>query len=242
MDITKSFDRYVIQARIVPVLIVVFPLAALVAVWLPEESIGWKLLSSLVALVLLSLIAQLGRNPGKAKEAELFRKWGGKPSIRKLRYRDTDLQWITLERIRTNLAREVGIPGPTKTEEAADPEAADQVYSAWIDQMREATRGDRILHSENIGYGFCRNLWAMKPAGIVIGLIGLAAASVGMAVATDTASVVMASAVIFLDACLVTWWLFRVSDEWVRLAADAYADRLMRAYLGQKPEKQTAAA
>ena len=80
MDITKSFDRYVIQARIVPVLIVCFPLAALVTVWLPEESLAWKLLSGVISLVLLSLVAQLGRNPGKAKEPELFRKWGGKPS------------------------------------------------------------------------------------------------------------------------------------------------------------------
>jgi hypothetical protein len=60
MGIGKSFDRYVWQARVIPVLLVVFPLASLVVVWLPEESVGWRLLSGLVSLVLLSLLAQLG--------------------------------------------------------------------------------------------------------------------------------------------------------------------------------------
>ncbi len=38
MPLGHSFDRYVIQARILPVLLTVFPLASLVAVWLPDES------------------------------------------------------------------------------------------------------------------------------------------------------------------------------------------------------------
>ena len=163
MDITKSFDRYVIQARIVPVLIVCFPFGALVTVWLPEENLAWKLLSGLIALVLLSLVAQLGRNPGKAKELELFKRWGGKPSIQKLRHRSSSqLTWISAERILSRLSAEVGVPSPTKAEEESDPDTADQVYEAFVDHMKEATRGDRILHSENISYGFCRNLWAMK--------------------------------------------------------------------------------
>lgn len=243
MDITKSFDRYVIQARIVPVLIVCFPLAALVAVWLPEESLGWKLLSSLIALVLLSLVAQLGRNPGKAKETELFRRWGGKPSIQKLRHRSSSkLTWISAERILSRLSSEIGVPCPTKAEEEANPDTADEVYEAFVDHMKEATRGDRILHSENISYGFCRNLWAMKPPGIGICLIGLAGAAAGAAFASDITTTVLAVAVTLIDTTLLTLWLVRVNDDWVRVAAEAYADRLVKAYLGLNPEKASVAA
>lgn len=243
MDIMKSFDRYVIQSRIVPVLIVCFPLAALVSVWLPKESIGWKLVSGLMALVLLTLVAQLGRNPGKAKEAELFRKWGGKPSIQKLRHRSaTRLAWVSTERIFARLSAEVGFSCPTKADEEADPVSADEVYEAFVDHMKEATRGDRILHSENISYGFSRNLWAMKAPGIGICLIGILGAVAGGFIASDTETMVQAAAVTLIDTALLTWWLFRINEDWVRVAAEAYADRLVKAYLGLKPEKAVAAA
>lgn len=243
MDITKSFDRYVIQARIVPVLIVCFPLAALVSVWLPKESIGWKLASGLMVLVLLTLVAQLGRNPGKAKEAGLFKKWGGKPSIQKLRHRSaTRLTWVSTERIFARLCEEVGLSCPTEADEEADPVSADEVYEAFVDHMKEATRGDRILHSENISYGFNRNLWAMKAPGIGICLIGILGAAVGALIPIDTETMVLATAITLIDTALLTWWLFRINEGWVRDAAEAYADRLVKAYLGLKSEKAVAAA
>ena len=40
MAFSKLFDRYTIQARLMPGLVVVFPIAATVAVWLPEKDLG----------------------------------------------------------------------------------------------------------------------------------------------------------------------------------------------------------
>ena len=48
--------------------------------------------------------------------------------------------------------------------------------------------------------------------------------------------------VTLVDAALLSWWLFRIDDDWVRVAAEAYADRLVKAYLGLKSEKASAAA
>lgn len=142
MDIGKSFDRYVMQARVVPVLLVVFPLASLVVIWLPEESVGSRLLGGLISLVLLSLVAQVGRDGGKRQQEALFRKWNGMPSIRILRYRDSKLPWITMERLRSSLAKAVGIPCPTKAEEEADPVMADEVYAGRSRaEIPDRTRG-----------------------------------------------------------------------------------------------------
>jgi len=241
MNIGKSFDRYVLQARVVPVLLVVFPFASLVVVWLPEDSVGWRLVSGLVSLVLLSLLAQIGRDAGKRLEPELFHKWNGKPSVRKLRHRDSDLQWITLERLRTKLAMEVGIPCPIDAEEEADPAAADEVYVAYVDHLREATRGDKILLAENISYGFRRNLWGMRTAGVVIAVVGAIGAGICAALTWGTGEMVVPSAVTVLDNGLASLWFLRVKDGWVKEAAEAYADRLVRAYL-VKPEATSNAA
>jgi hypothetical protein len=242
MDIGKSFDRYVIQARIIPVLLVVFPIASLIVVWLPEERVGWKLLSGLISLVLLSLVAQVGRDAGKRSEPELFQKWGGKPSIRKLRQRDSDMPWVTLERLRERLVREVGISCPTKAEEETDPASADEVYAAYVDHLREATRADTILLSENIGYGFRRNLWGMRPAGTVLAAVGTLSAAIGTVLVWGSEEMILPAVATFINAGLLAFWTLRVNEDWVKDAAESYADRLFRAYLRNPESKADSAA
>jgi len=193
-------------------------------------------------LVLLSLLAQVGRDAGKRLEPALFQKWNGKPSIRKLRHRDTDLEWITLERLRSSLAAAVGVSCPTASEENADPAAADEVYSAYVDHLREATRGDAILLSENISYGFRRSLRGQRPAGIAVSIIGCVGAVIGMSLDWATAGMAVPLVVTAINAMLLAFWSLRVNDNWVKEAADAYADRLVRAFLTQKQEKTSAAA
>lgn len=242
MDIGKAFDRYSLQARIMPVLLVVFPLASLVVVWLPDEAIGKRLFSGLVALVLLSLVAQLGRDAGKQREPNLFQKWNGKPSIRKLRHRDSDLQWITLERLRSRLAAEVGIPCPTKADEESDPAAADDVYDAYVDHLREATRHDKILLTENISYGFRRNLWGMRSAGVACAAIGVVGAATAMCLYWMTSEMVVPAIVTAINGMLAVLWCLRINESWVKAAAESYADRLVRAYLIEPASKAEKAA
>ena len=242
MDITKSFDRYVIQARIVPALIVCFPLASLVVVWMPEEEFGKRLLSGMASLVLLSLVAQLGRDAGKQREPQLFEKWNGKPSVRKLRHRDTDVQWITLERLRSQLATNVGIPCPTKAEEESDAAAADEVYAAYVDHLREATRGDKILLAENISYGFRRNLWGMRSAGLSVAIVGTIGAGIAAEWHWMTDAMAVPAIAMILNATLTSIWLLRVTEPWVKVTADAYADRLVRAFLVNTEVKSDKAA
>lgn len=242
MPLGHSFDRYVIQARIMPVLLTVFPLASLVAVWLPDESLGWRLLSGLMSLILFTLIAQLGRDQGRARQAELFQSWGGMPSLRKLRHRDTDLPWITLERLHAALATAVGVKAPTKVEESTDPATADEVYSAYCDHLRDATRGDRILQSENISYGFRRNLWGLQPQGTWLAVAGLAGTTLATALELGTPGMVVPATAAVINATLLGLWMRVVNERWVRQAAEAYADRLLRAFLAASQASQPVAA
>jgi len=233
MTFSKLFDRYTIQARLMPGLVVVFPIAATVAVWLPAQNLGWRLLSGLISLLLLSLVAQIGRDAGKRRELDLFRRWDGSPSVRKVRHRHTDLSWITLARLHERLATDVGLPAPTPREEHAAPDEADEIYRSFSDHLREAMRGDPLLFAENISYGFRRNLWGMRPAGAALAILGAVANAIPAVQSFGTPAMFLPAVVTATCAGLAAVWICRVTPDWVRLAADAYADRLVRGYLGQ---------
>jgi hypothetical protein len=134
-----------------------------------------------------------------------------------------------------------GIPCPTQTEEHTDGASADEIYVAYVDHLREATRGDKILLAENIGYGFRRNLWGMRTAGLVISVGGVIGAGIGAALTWGISDMVVPATVTLLNAALASLWILRVNDDWVKEAAEAYADRLVRAYLA-KPEANSNAA
>src|SRR5215471_7149337 len=126
------------------------------------------------------LIAQLGRDLGKKKEPGLFERWKGKPTTYMLRHRGT-LNKAIRARYHEKLSIFLRIIIPDAKQEEADPAAADEIYDSCVIYLREKTRDPekfRLVFSDNIDYGFRRNLWAMKPAGVILSLVG----SVGCAI------------------------------------------------------------
>src|SRR2546426_4811456 len=70
---------------------------------------------------------------------------------------------------------------PTAQQEADDPPAADVVYEACGAFLRDKTRDQKkfpLVFEENCNYGLRRNLWGMKPIGIAIATLGIAAVGV----------------------------------------------------------------
>ena len=65
---------------------------------------------------------------------------------------------------------------------------------------------------------------------------------IGADLALGTAEMVIPASVVFINAALTVFWIFRVHDGWVRESAEAYADRLIHAYLGQQCKEPSAAA
>ena len=139
------------------------------------------------------LLAQLGRDLGKKKEAELFAAWGGTPTTLLLRRRPSALpEGLRLnpearERVRQQLPDLLpDLPLPTIEQETSNPDAADERFGAIVAELRGRTYDTKkfgLLFAENCGYGFRRNLWAMRPVGLLLAVGSTLAAAALLAVA-----------------------------------------------------------
>ena len=163
----------------------------------------------------------------------LFQKFGGHPTIRRLKQVDAPNP-VTLERWRRKI-RELlpDQPLPTLEQERDDPESANRTYASIMQLLIERTRDKSkfdLLFQENCQYGFARNLWALKPYGVIVSVVSLVAVSylayaqsVGGGVQPLTL-VAGAGAVALLAA-----WVFWVTPKLVQVPSEAYADRLLAA-------------
>jgi hypothetical protein len=235
MAAPSFLDAYSVRARIAPVLIAVLPLGLAFAAWLPvADQLKAVPASALTAVAMVTLIAQVGRNAGKKKEADLFRRWGGAPTTHLLSYARSTLPAEVLQRIHERL-RAVG---PEKQlplsagEELRDPAGSDRMYISLTAWLREQTRDQStfsLVAEENANYGFCRNLWALKPAGVLASILGIGICTVRLASGLLEKPSIDPYVALYclLSVILLVMWLFRVTPAWVRSAGDLYAERLL---------------
>ena len=225
-------DRYTRIARIKPALLVVLPAALAVLAWFPDAKLGtvWALVVTCGGTYLMALVA---RARGKAKEAELFEKFGGHPTIKRLKQLDTP-NTVSLQRWRRRIQELLpDQPLPTAEEERRDPDGTYRVYASIMRFLIERTRDKEkfaLLFEENCQYGFARNLWAMKPVGLTISMLSLAATAF-VAYEQNAAGrvepltwVAIAGSVLMAIA-----WLFWITPRLVQVPSEAYADRLLAA-------------
>ena len=232
----KALDAYSLKARYYPTVIAMAPLCMIVlaagsGLWDPAKGVIGAAVS---ALGLAFVMDQVGRDQGKKKEPALYEAWGGKPSTRQLRHRDSTLDPVTLRRYHEKLAGLVGgVNMPTPEEEAADPDAADATYESCGAFLRQKTRGKdfALLFQENTNYGFRRNLWGMKPAGIALAIIGTAGCAALTAAFFAMGKEDWLVAAICTAVCIVllVLWLCRFKPGWVRIPAEEYARQLLAA-------------
>ncbi len=219
------FDHYTYRARFLPALLVTLPVALAVTVWFPLGGALWGLVTACGGTMLLS---QFGRDRGKRKEHDLFKGWGGIPTTRMLRHRHTTLESATISRYHKQLSTLLSQPFPTPDAEKENPKAADDLYGSAVKFLLERTRDKEkfsLVYSENVSYGFRRNLWGMKTIGIVIALCG--AAACGLKVFTTTSPQPIGWAGLTLNIILLLCWLAWINKSWVRIPADAYAKSLL---------------
>ena len=225
---------YTLPARLYPLALACLPVGLAVIAWFPDQFAGQGLLGGLLTTAGFSyFLSQLGRDSGRKKQEDLWTMWGGKPSTQLLRHRDKQLDTNTKSRYHSKLARIVpDITMPTAQQEATDPVAADAVYDSCVKFLIHQTRDNKkysLLFKENVSYGFRRNLWGMKSAGITLAAIGLAAAAASVAVSLLGEFRMVAAVAALLNASLLTWWLLRINPDWVRVPAFAYAHELLAA-------------
>lgn len=230
----KILDKYAWQSRLLPALIVLLPVALAVLAWMPKvESAAKPILTAVSGAGALLLLAYIARDAGKRAERRLLAGWGGLPTTLMLRHSDTRVDPVTKRRYHDALAEIVpGVHLPTQSEEQADPQHADSVYEACVKYLRSQTRDTKkysLLMTENIGYGFRRNLFGLRSVGFVFVLTGLIGCVWKMAFDHRAGAAMSPTTVICLLLCLALAfvWMAVVTEVLVRQGADDYAVRLL---------------
>lgn len=227
-----GFDLYTFRARVAPMFIVLLPLGiAGSALW------NGSLLEALGAVVLppavlATLVAELGRDLGKRKEPRLWAGWGGPPTTQLLRHWNAHVNPIVREHRHALLRRlDLGVALPSPEQEIEDPDSADRAYEACVRILIGRTRHDRLLLKENTSYGFRRNLWGLKPAGLTCTIGAFAIVGWNLwnhyRAGTDYPAKLIVSAAVLVG--LLVCWIFVIRPAWVRIPADACAERLFEA-------------
>lgn len=238
---------YTLRARTYPALLVVLPVGVVLFAWVPDGSfLEGGVISLLATGVGTALLAQWGRDAGKRKELELWKSWGGPPTTRLLRFRDTKNP-VLLRVLRTKLEAITQVKLPSQEEETADPSGADELYEAAVSHLRELTR-DRskfpLVFEENVNYGFRRNLWGRRPVGLSVALLAAAGtwailvysascppgeAWVKQVIESPDVADVTRVVGAVANTIAIAIWVWIVTPGWVRIAAEAYAERLLSA-------------
>src|ERR1700677_245249 len=126
MSTMPSFDRYTMQARLLPMFVLLLPLGLVLLAWYPTTSVWLDALEALgLPVVLTALFSQLGRDLGKKKEPVLFAEWEGMPTDRILSFKKTFLDGATFARYRAKLAALLpSVQFLDEAQESASPDAA----------------------------------------------------------------------------------------------------------------------
>lgn len=226
----KLFDQYSFQARLLPALLVLLPAAFALFAWtgieVKWESALWALFGAAGGTTFLTILA---RNFGKAIEPKLWKSWGGAPTTQLLRHSGS-ANSVMRERWHKSLSKLLGKPLPTADEEAANPTHADEIYEAATKLQISKTRDTKkyhLLFKENMQYGFCRNLYAMKATGTTITILGLAASILsGLWFIHVGGPQIRSWVCAAVCALFLLCWIFKIKSSWVKIPAFAYAERL----------------
>jgi hypothetical protein len=231
----KSFDQYARRARLQPALLVALPAALTMLACFPTAASAAAVVWSLIVWSGgTALIAQLGRDGGKSKQPWLFARWGGKPTLRMLRHRDTSNAVLLEHRHLKLRALLPHLKIPTADEERKDPILADATYDTCTLFLLEKTRSREafpLVFEANCDYGFRRNLWGMKGLAmpLALGAAGVVLSDVWIRIRTSQSlpptTIASGAAIAFLLAA----WVVVFTPNWVKTAADAFAERLLGA-------------
>ena len=228
-----KIDQYSLKARVYPAIVVVLPILFLAIFYITDFEVYYHYITAFISIGLLSyLLSHLGRDAGKSKESKLYELWDGKPTTQILRHSNSILDIRTKERYYRTLQEKIeGLNIPTLDEEKQDTTSTDEIYNSCATYLISKTRDTskyNLLFSENINYGFRRNLWGMKTLGLFILLFCF---FIHLTIATDFFSSIsfLPNIDLYLyiafaiDLC---FWLFVVKPNWVKTVAFEYAKRL----------------
>lgn len=228
-------DAYERRCRLAPGLLALLPIAvAITALGLrnaPVVSVAISLLSVISGPV---LVASVVRRMGLAAQAQLWAAWGGPPTTRFLRTRET-----TGNSVQRDVWRQ-GVEGATKISllssraEKGNPTRADNTIAAAVAKLRTLTGSDAfpMIQAENRNYGFERNFYGIRTAGrmIAVACVIVLAAAIGWRIVAGLHPVVPVPYIlgVGIDMLALIGWLMLPSAERTRVVAEQYAHQLLQ--------------
>jgi hypothetical protein len=231
MKFLNYMDEYDFRARFVPAFIVSLPIVVTFVALFPgaREWRGLAIDPTLEAMLVL-LLVRVARDEGKKIEPTIIAHWGGLPTTRFLRHRNSEIESATRERYKKTLSRLVGITFPSVSEETADPVAADSVYGSAVDGLRERRRGKAhgLVFQENCSYGMIRNLLGLRPTGLAIAALCAIAIGGGLYFLPATTSHEWAAVALVICALIGVVLLRWATPAALKRTAEAYAIALLR--------------
>lgn len=176
-------DAYEIQARVLPAMLVVLPIAILVGqiAWRQKgwlAVIGW---GTGLEVVFAILVSKLGHAMGARLQDRLTKEWGGLPTMRWLRPNDPSHseQQKKIWRKAVSTLSGLKVDRELKGNDLAE---ADRVIEDAIVACRNKVRSSRkadLLNKHNVAFGFARNLAGMRWLALSISLVCLLASTYG---------------------------------------------------------------
>ncbi len=234
------FDYYSLRARLFPAMLLLLPVALSVYAWSPQQH-DWIFGTVVIGAsgFLSFFFMEIIRDAGNGKQKRLWESWGGAPTTQLLRHRSSFVNPTTRAIWHEKLSILVGKRLPSKTMEENDSKAADLAYEAAVYSLQEynrSTDAGSLSLKENAQYGFRRNLWGVKPAGIFLSVISVVTCSAAVVTSylTEPSNQILKTHQVGATVGTVTilvLWILRIKPSWVRIAAFKYAERLLGSLL-----------
>lgn len=227
-------NTYSLKARIYPVILSLLPILIIGILFSIEFQNFYQGLGSIgLSGVLFFLFSQLGRDRGKKKEKQLWEEWGGSPTTQLFRFSNDTIDSITKKTYHDTMNKLVSSSViPSIEEEEKSPEICDEVYKSWTKLLLSKTRDTskfNLLFSENINYGFRRNMYGLKPFSIIVILLLCVVIWISNYLTNNGFNFMDKSTLVqqFILMISLVFWVFVVSKEWIKVPAFSYGERLL---------------
>lgn len=230
----SGLDSYERTARLAPGLLILAPVA-LAVVGFGISLAPWSATMGGAALAVVGPIV-LSRhvgNRGRSREKRLYTSWGGAPTTLLLSPPPSGSPGPIVMHRRSNVEAVTGVELPTSRPRVGTAE--EETYWSAVLSLRsktaDAARFPRV-NSENVNYGFERNLLGSKPEGLAVSSASVLALAVGLVLTILGRTNMAASPLVvatLLDALILIFWTVWPSQARVRDAGWRYAERLLDA-------------
>lgn len=227
-------DKYSIYARIYPATICALPPIIYFFSYYRDfynNYIGIVAIS--ISCGAIVIISQFVRSAGLSIQKKLLAvHWGKLPTTKCLRLRDETIDIHTKNRYHNFLKKNIEqwMPPNDIDEEQSNRDHFDNLYDSAVKWLIANSRDDKLILTENMNYGFRRNLLGLKPYGIAICLITIFISIYNICVSVNLFHgnyIDDSLPSILINSLILLWWFTKIKSEWVTESAYKYATALL---------------